>query len=73
MVMNEPVNSKINAVGLALAFLGLAITADWIPAKYEEALTELIIVGGPIVIVLLRSFWTNDNAVMKRLWKKWVG
>ena len=71
--MNSNYQSKINYTGLVMALVGIAVTADWIPAEYEDDVVQVVMIGGGALVVFFRSLWTENESFMKRKWKEWVG
>lgn len=57
--MNHPTASKINWTSLIIALIGVAVAMDWIPEKIEEPLTEALLIAGPGLIMIFRTWFTE--------------
>lgn len=59
--MNSPTRSKINYTSLIIALIGLAIALDWVPAEAREPLTEIVMIAGPALIMVWRTWFTEPK------------
>lgn len=60
--MNAPTRSKINYTSLILALIGCAVALDWVPPELEKPLTEVTMILGPTLIIILRSKFTGNKS-----------
>lgn len=51
--------SKVNWAQIAVVLIGVVVTADILPAKYEEGLTQLALLGVPPLTIAFRTWWTS--------------
>lgn len=59
--MNHPVKSKINYTSLIIAGFGIAIAFDYIPQQAEEHITTIVMIGGPVLIGVFRTWFTGNG------------
>lgn len=59
--MNHPAASKINYTALVMALFGVAVAYDLIPEEAEEALTQVVLIAGPVLIATFRTWFTGGK------------
>lgn len=61
MQIKSAASSKVNWTALAMALIGVAVIAGWIPEKYEQHLLEITLLVGPALVATLRTFFTKHT------------
>ena len=62
--MNEtksPLKSKINIASALTSFVGALTIVGVIPVELETKLLQLIVVMQPMVVIVLRTYFTHKN------------
>lgn len=57
--MNPPIKSKINWTSLFMAIVGVVCALGVVPPEYEDTLTELTLIIGPVLIATFRTWFTG--------------
>ena len=58
--INKPWYSKINYTALAIKIVGIFAVLNLIPPEVEEQLVEVVMIAGPALIMVWRSFFTDN-------------
>lgn len=59
--INSPKVSKINWTALVIALVGVASSLGYISEDIKEQLTEAVMIGGPALIVVWRTWFTEPG------------
>lgn len=63
VAINKPQWSKINWTALMIQVVGIFAILNMIPADMEEQITEAVLLIGPALIQLWRTFFTEPKKV----------
>lgn len=59
--INKPTQSKINWVSLASLCAGILVTADVVPDKWNDIITQAALIVTPAVVIMLRTWFTEPK------------
>lgn len=59
--INQPKNSKINAIAIVTFALGIAVTSGLMPQELADKLNELALLVFPVIVFILRTWFTNPD------------
>ena len=61
--INRPVVSKINWLAIIIAGVNMAAVAGYIPKDYVPHVLSVVNTAGPMLIVVMRTWFTEKAAV----------